>query len=172
MPDLKRMRNQLAHTICSSAHRTEARKPLSQTSGLSELNYSRIAHRQVARLYGLTAGARYRKRKISAAHSRLDRLERAFAAVCRRKLDDLSIGQNFIGCGARMSAARWAERLPLKLSGQKKDFHIKELSAVWRMFIRMRSGRLGSDTAGLDGERSKKPAFQRSLTALRPMRAS
>lgn len=101
MPDLKRMRNQLAHTICSSAHRTEARKPLSQTSRLSKLNHRRIAHRQVARLYGLTAGARYRKRKISAAHSRLDRLERAFAAVCRRKLDDLSIGQNFIGCGTK-----------------------------------------------------------------------
>ena len=127
MADLKRMRNQLAHTICSGAHRTEARKPLSQTSGLSELNYSRIAHRQVARLYGLTAGARYRKRKISAAHSRLDRLERAFAAVCRRKLDDLSIGQNFIGCGAKNVSRPLGREAALEAVGEKKDFHIKEL---------------------------------------------
>lgn len=159
MPDLKRMRNQLTHTICSSAHRTEARKPLSQTSRLSKLNHRRIAHRQVARLYGLTAGARYRKRKISAAHSRLDRLERAFAAVCRKKLDDLSIGQNFIGCGTKNVSRPLGREAALEAVGEKKDFHIKELSAVWRMFIRMRSGRLGSDTAGLDGERSKNQLF-------------
>ena len=114
MPDLKRMRNQLANTICSSAHRTEARKPLSQTSGLSELNHRRIAHRQVARLYGLTAGARYRKRKISAAHS-------------RRKLDDLSIGQNFIGCGTKNVSRPLSREAALEAVGEKKDFHIKEL---------------------------------------------
>ena len=83
----------------------------------------------------------------------------AFAAVCRRKLDDLSIGQNFIGCGAKNVGRPLGREAALEAVGEKKDFHIKELSAVWRMFIRMRSGRLGSDTAGLDGERSKNQLF-------------
>ena len=51
----------------------------------------------------------------------------AFAAVCRRKLDDLSIGQNFIGCGTKNVSRPLGREAALEAVGEKKDFHIKEL---------------------------------------------